>query len=498
MEKVNKLEIVSALYKVQNWNQPSNLSESLPQVHHNPNICSHLGKPLSPEEELEERNLLDSIAWPQSPSGSAPPNLSQTSDPAHSLFKIVPSQNNQHWYVGDQLELQVQLRDFKGRPKRYGGDLLLARLHSSKYRAGVAGQVLDHENGLYSVRFPLLWAGSAQVSILMVHSSEAIGVLRQLREKRPVRVYFSSVFRRGNHSERTACNICLPQGQGPLSNYTDLHTGEPWYCYKPKMLGCDNRYNHFTGGLIKNLITKKEALLFKSGKNVKVPIHASATDTINVLPSRKESSSQKPDPVKLVTSGYYYQDSWRSLGDIPMRTFGGASAITQCLTNKLVYMYGDSTMGQWFKYLVFCASRIKESPPGESQILWAFYGSGQQPQHSAQLPLPRPTRPQPARHDQRAALHRQRAGQPDRRSQHGGDNWRLGSLRHLPRAAVHTAPPAHPQGGGATPGPGPGDAGGGPYGQSSGLGRGHQPVQKRLVDAAAGRRAPRHVQGSQC
>ncbi|XP_077392951.1 NXPE family member 3-like [Festucalex cinctus] len=356
-----KSVIVPPPYKVQNRTQPSILSENLPAaVVHNPNICSHLGKPPSPEEELEERNLLNSIAWPQPPSGSAPTDLTPTSDPAHSLFTIVSSQSNRSWHVGDQLEVRVQMRDFKGRPKRYGGDLLLARLHAPKYKAGVAGQVLDHQNGLYSVRFPLLWAGPAQVNILMVHSSEAIAVLRRLRDKRPDRVYFSSVFRRGNHSERTVCNMCLPPDKGPLCNYTDLHTGEPWYCYKPKTLGCDTRFNHLTGGYAKKLISKKDALLFKSGKNVKVPIHASTTDTINVLPSWNESSSPKPDSVMLATSGYYYQDLWRPLGDVPMSHFDKSDAIAQCLTNKLVYMYGDSTMRQWFEYLLSLLPALKK------------------------------------------------------------------------------------------------------------------------------------------
>uniref|UniRef100_A0A3Q2Z2G0 Neurexophilin and PC-esterase domain family, member 3 n=2 Tax=Hippocampus comes TaxID=109280 RepID=A0A3Q2Z2G0_HIPCM len=354
-----KYDIVSPMYKVQTRKQSSNLSESLQTFHHNITFCAHLAKSLSPEEQQEERNLLNSIAWPHPPSGSASPDLSDTSDPAHSLFTIVPSKNNQHWYVGDQLEVQVHLHDFKGRPKRYGGDFLLARLHSPKYRAGVAGQVLDHENGLYSVRFPLLWQGLAQVNVMMVHSSEAVAVLRRLREKRPDRAFFVSIFRRGRHSEKTVCNMCLPPDKGPLCNYTDLHYGEQWYCYKPKGLGCDTRYNHITGGYTKNLITKKEALLFQSGKNIKVPIHASTTDSINVLPSRKERSRQKMDPVKLATSGYYYQDSWRPLGGVPMRQFNKASAITQCLTNKLVYMYGDSTMRQWFEYFLTVLPGLK-------------------------------------------------------------------------------------------------------------------------------------------
>ncbi|XP_049584211.1 NXPE family member 3-like [Syngnathus scovelli] len=353
-----KNHLVSALYKVQNHIQPSNLSETHQAFHHKRTpYCPHLAKPQSPEEELEERNLLDLIAWPKPPSGSEAPDLSQTSDPVHSRFTIVNAKN---WFVGDQLEVHVQLRDFKGRPKRYGGDLLLARLHSPKYRAGVAGQVLDHKNGIYSARFPLLWEGSAQVDVVMVHSSEAVAVLHRLREKRPDRVYFSSIFGQGNHSEKMVCNMCLPPDQGPLCNFTDHQTGEPWYCYKPKMLSCDTRNNHAMGGYTKDIITKEEALLFQSGKNVKVAIRASSTDNINVLAFTKEAASQRPNPVKLATSGYYYQDLWRPLGGISMRHFDKAFAITQCLTNKSVYMYGDSTMRQWYEYLYSVLPDLKQ------------------------------------------------------------------------------------------------------------------------------------------
>uniref|UniRef100_A0A3Q2YB68 Neurexophilin and PC-esterase domain family, member 3 n=1 Tax=Hippocampus comes TaxID=109280 RepID=A0A3Q2YB68_HIPCM len=258
-----KYHIVSALYKVQNRLQSTNLSGTLRTFHNNHTFCSHLSKPLSHEEELEERKLLNSITWPQLPSGSEPLNLSQTSDPAHSLFTIVLSEKDQRRYVGDQLEVLVHLRDFQGRPKRYGGDFLLARLHSPKYKAGVAGQVLDHKNGLYSARFPLLWEGSAQVEVMMVHSSEAVAVLQRLREKLPHRVFFVSLFRRGLISETTACDTCLPQDQGPLCNYTDLRSGEPWYCYKPKKLGCDTRIDHARAGYLKNIITNSESLLFQ-------------------------------------------------------------------------------------------------------------------------------------------------------------------------------------------------------------------------------------------
>ncbi|XP_073330118.1 NXPE family member 3-like [Pagrus major] len=354
---------ISALDQLQSRIQSSFIPVNLPTFYQNHTLCAHLGQKPSPEDKLEERYLLDSIAWPGPPPRSSPIVLHQTSDPVHSLFTILPTKEGWEWHVGDQLEALVQMHDFQGRPKRYGGDFLLARLHSPELGAGVAGKVLDHRNGSYSALFPLLWVGSAQVEVTLVHSSEAVAVLRRLREERPDRVFFKSLFRSGSLSETTVCNMCLPPDQKPLCNYTDLYTGEPWYCYKPKVLGCDTRINHAKGGYMKQLLTNKEAPLFQSGVNIKVHIHASGPDRINVLPPRKDraevESSVKPEAIQLAPSGYYYKDSWRPLNGVTMRQFNESSAITQCLKNKVIYMHGDSTVRQWFEYLPAFVPELK-------------------------------------------------------------------------------------------------------------------------------------------
>lgn len=254
---------ISTLYQLQSRLPSSLLAGSLPAFYHNHTFCGQLGQKASPEEQQEERYLLDSIAWPGPPPRSTPTALPQSSDPAHSLFTILPSKGGKEWHVEDQLEVLVQMHDFHSRPKRYGGDFLLARLHSPELGAGVAGTVLDHQNGFYSVLFPLLWVGPAQVEVTLVHPSEAVAVLQRLREERSDRVFFQSLFRLGSLSETTVCNMCLPPDEYPLCNYTDLHTGEPWYCYKPKMLSCDTRVNHAKGGFLKHLISNKDSLLFQ-------------------------------------------------------------------------------------------------------------------------------------------------------------------------------------------------------------------------------------------
>ncbi|XP_041857241.1 NXPE family member 3 [Melanotaenia boesemani] len=353
---------ISALYQLQSRIHSSLVPGSLPTFNHNHTFCAHLGQRPSPEDKLEERFLLDSIAWPGPPPHSKPTSLRQTSDPVHSLFTILPCKGGREWHVGEQLEALVQIHDFQGRPKHYGGDFLLARLHSPELGASVVGTVVDHKNGVYSVLFSLLWEGSVQVEITLVHSSEAVAVLRRLREDRPDRVYFKSLFRLGFLSETTLCNMCLPSNQQPLCNYTDLYTGEPWYCYKPKMLSCDTRVNHAKGGYLKHLITNKEALLFQSYVNIKVPIQASGTDRVNVLPQRVDegSGSVKPEHIQPAPSGYYYKDSWRPLGGDALRQFNETSAVTECLRNKVIYMYGDSTVRQWFEYLIDFVPELKE------------------------------------------------------------------------------------------------------------------------------------------
>uniref|UniRef100_A0A668AU51 Uncharacterized protein n=1 Tax=Myripristis murdjan TaxID=586833 RepID=A0A668AU51_9TELE len=200
----------------------------------------------------EERRLLDSIAWPETPRLPVPISLNMTSDPAHSTFTILPVRAGGQWHVGDELEALIQIGDFQGRPKQFGGDFLVARLHDPELLAGVAGRVVDHLNGSYTAVFPLLWEGRAQVevtpkSILLEH---------------PGRMAFNSLFRSGSVSETTVCNVCLPPDQ-PLCNYTDLHTGEPWFCYKPRNLGCDTRINHFRED-VKRVLMAKEEILFLS------------------------------------------------------------------------------------------------------------------------------------------------------------------------------------------------------------------------------------------
>ncbi|KAM9327718.1 NXPE family member 3-like [Pholidichthys leucotaenia] len=320
-------------------------------------FCSF--KPHSSKEAVEENLLLDSISWPVTPTLPSPFDLNKTSDPAHSTFTILPGRKGGHWYTGDQLEVVVKMHDFHGLPKKSGGDVLLARLHNPTLGAGVAGQVEDHLNGSYSVVFSLLWEGSAQIEVILVHPSEAVTVLDRLTREQPDRIYFNSLFRTGTITETTSCNVCLDPTQKPVCNYTDLHTGEPWFCYKPKKLSCDARISHSKGGFKQNLKIKEDKL-FQSGVNMKVLIPASGPAYVMVLPKKKDQPQIKSSIVKSGPSGYYYQGAWRALGGTKVNQFNTSTAITQCLKGKVVHLYGDSTIRQWFRHLNNALPDLKE------------------------------------------------------------------------------------------------------------------------------------------
>ncbi|XP_032446104.1 NXPE family member 3-like [Xiphophorus hellerii] len=311
-------------------------------------VCSF--QSLSPQELSVLNSIKDAIVWPKTTSLPSKLSLNKSSDPAHSTFIILPHDDGESWQVGDQLEVLIKISDFHGRPKSSGGDFLLARLHNPTVRAGVAGRVLDHCNGSYTAVFPLLWEGSAQVEVTLVHSSEAVTVLQKLTQEQPDRIFFHSLFRSGSVTETTTCNVCLQAPLEKLCNYTDLHTGEPWFCYKPKKLNCGTRITHAKGGFRQNL-RRMEEKLFNSGVNMKVYIPASGPANITVSTKPKDSPEKVGNVLRTKPSGYYYNGVWRSLDGTTIRQFDTATKMSRCLKGKVLHLYGDSTIRQWFEYL---------------------------------------------------------------------------------------------------------------------------------------------------
>ncbi|KAM4712405.1 NXPE family member 3-like [Anableps anableps] len=309
-----------------------------------------------PEDIPEVEFLKNYITWPETPPVPSNFSLNETSHSAHSSFTILPRNGGGSWYVGDQLEVLIKINDFKGRPKKSGGDVLFARLHNRALSAGVVGKVFDHHNGSYIAVFYLPWEGSAQVEVTLVHSSEAVTVLERVNLEKPDRIFFRSLFRLGSVTESVHCNVCLKAPPEQLCNFTDILTGEPWFCYKPKQLKCEHRITHSFGGLKFELSFTKNKL-FQRGVNMKAAIRSKGPFTITVLPKLKVLSETVPvhmsgEGVKARPAGYYYQGVWQALDGTTVREFNNATALSQCLKGKVLHLYGDSTVRQWFEFLI--------------------------------------------------------------------------------------------------------------------------------------------------
>ncbi|XP_006890069.1 PREDICTED: NXPE family member 3-like [Elephantulus edwardii] len=342
------------------------LSPKVTAVSRNP-YCGYEHQALSTRERMEENSLLVASKWQVPELGPVP--FVESTDPSSSYFVILNSAA--FFKVGSQLEVIVHVQDYEGKAKKYGGDYLQARIHTPELQAGAVGRVVDYQNGFYKVFFTLLWSGTVHVSILLVHPSEGIRVLQHLQEEKPDRVYFKSLFRSGRISETTECNVCLPGGL-PLCNFTDLYTGEPWFCFKPKKLPCSSRINHFKGGYLKGLLTSAESAFFQSGVNIKIPIKSSGPDWVTVLPRKKDTdNSELSQDSGTFPSGYYYEDQWRPR-KFKMRQFNDPDQVTECLQRKMVYLFGDSTIRQWFEYLTAFVPDLVEFNLGSPKNVGPF------------------------------------------------------------------------------------------------------------------------------
>uniref|UniRef100_A0A3B5QAE3 Neurexophilin and PC-esterase domain family member 3 n=1 Tax=Xiphophorus maculatus TaxID=8083 RepID=A0A3B5QAE3_XIPMA len=306
------------------------------------NICSFHS--VLPEDVLEAELLKESIAWPETPSLLPNFSLNDTSGSAH-----------RSWRVGDQLEVLIQIADFHGRRKSSGGDVLLARLHNPTLFAGVAGRVLDHRNGSYTAAFSLLWEGSAQVEVTLVHPSEAVTVLERITQQNPDRVSLKGNFRAGSVTEATSCNVCLKAPPEKLCNFTDIRTGEPWFCYKPKKLKCEHWLIHSFGGFGLKLKPMEEKLFQSVFKNIVFDLDFLLKMFIFLIFFLTLGRGVITQP-----AGYYYQGIWRALDGSTVQQLTNNSAISQCLSGKVLHLYGDSTIRQWFEYLISAAPDLKK------------------------------------------------------------------------------------------------------------------------------------------
>nr|XP_034981417.1 NXPE family member 3-like [Zootoca vivipara] len=312
--------------------------------------------PLTESPDLQA--LLQVPHWPAPPENATAFASSTSAEKSH--YRLLQSQSN--YTVGNMLLVSLEARDRHGQPKHYGGDFLRAKLHSPELKASVAGTVEDHKNGTYTLTFPLLWAGAVQVSVRLIHSSETVALLRRIRDSHPSTITFRGYFvdpSQGSKEEVTECNV--HPVSGPTCQYVDPGTGEHWFCAKPQHHSCNELVYH-SSGIYKNVLTSAEKVFFSGAATDQ--IIPGSVPIIQVLPSHQLAVATSPllpcHPGLALTnpSGFYYKDVWVSLG-CSSRTFPTPDLALSCLRGKIVHMIGDSTLRQWWEFLLAFIPSVK-------------------------------------------------------------------------------------------------------------------------------------------
>ncbi|XP_044134564.1 NXPE family member 3-like [Bufo gargarizans] len=308
--------------------------------------------PKTTHQDEELHTLLKLTEWPLPLLNTS---LEFSTNPRTSIYFLLHPRST--YVVGEKLEVLIIAKDHKGRTKSYGGDYFHAKLHSPSLKAGVSGSVSDNYNGTYTASFILQWPGETMVSIKLMHSIEAIAILHEKRSTRPDKVFFKGYFFKNGREEVVECNFNLP-GQD-VCEYYDSRNEEKWVCKRPKTLPCDALRDHSSGGN-RDILSIEEKKFF-SMSLIEQEI-SSKVESFNVLPQKDDikvknscvSGLKNPNP-----SGFYYQDTWTSLV-CSNQEFNTSNKVANCLAGKMVYMFGDSTLRQWWEYLVKFVSTLKQ------------------------------------------------------------------------------------------------------------------------------------------
>ncbi|XP_036048308.1 NXPE family member 2-like isoform X2 [Onychomys torridus] len=274
-------------------------------------------------------------------------NLSTTTSAKESTATILNPRGT--YCIGDQLDVLLVAKDHFGHRKEYGGDFLRTRIFSPALKAGASGKVTDFNNGTYLVSFTLFWEGPVFLSILLMHSSEGVSALWRARNQGYDRIIFTGQFLNGTSPVFTECGLTL-NTDAEQCQYLDARDHEAFYCLKPPNVPCEALTYMKTKNSNVSYLSIKEHLLFQRS-NMAVEVIKNLA--ITVSPCNRNEIKKEKCQVGMKTpfpSGYIFKGRWISTF-CKQNEFSEMQDINNCLTRKLIYLMGDSTLRQWVYYL---------------------------------------------------------------------------------------------------------------------------------------------------
>ncbi|XP_043942826.1 NXPE family member 4-like [Protopterus annectens] len=296
------------------------------------------------------------------------------------LFDIPPferstSAHNSKYYImnptevhstGNLLYTYVETYDYQGNRKTTGGDFFRARIYDKKTLTAAVGSITDFNNGSYLVTFPLYWEGTVYISIKLQYSSEMVSLIHRLRDIDNYRMGFRGIFLSKNYKEMTKCHFNLTF-TGPLCDLYYHNSGIKWMCEKPKNLSCENLSSleyYFNEPSLSEAEKK-----FDDRKNVLKEIRPVGASSVIVKKQGSNINLPKCQSHPLTytnSTGFVQNHTWIS-SLCQVKRFRTSERVIQCIKGKKIYLVGDSTIRQWFEYLVKIIPTLSKVNVGRNQ-----------------------------------------------------------------------------------------------------------------------------------
>ncbi|XP_078537912.1 NXPE family member 4-like [Lissotriton helveticus] len=256
----------------------------------------------------------------------------------------------QKYCVGDPLQVRLDMYDYTGKRKTYGGDYLRPRIYSPDLNASASGSITDFKNGTYLASFTLFWEGTVRVSVLLMHPSEVVSALWRARNKGYENVLFTGKFTSATEEVDRKCGFQLDT-EDELCSYGDQRDGEFFYCLKPPSLPCESLTHLNSRNTNHSYLNEVEKLaLNRSNIGVEVPNAFKLLGVVNCRrPDRKVKEKCKIGTIPPFPGGYFYKNTWNPVS-CAMTSFESAEQIKTCLQGKKVFLIGDSTLRQFIKH----------------------------------------------------------------------------------------------------------------------------------------------------
>ncbi|XP_056375345.1 NXPE family member 4-like isoform X2 [Hyla sarda] len=269
------------------------------------------------------------------------------------ISKVSIVNRREHYCLGEDLVVQVDMYDHLGDRKTYGGDFIRSRLFSHKLGAAVSGRVEDFHNGSYHVHFPLRWVDSnkTKVSIQLMHPSEGIAALWRARHASLGVLGFNGKYECLGKEAITDCHFQLNTTE-EVCEYKDKFYEEAFYCIKPKNISCECLHDMRAVDPRVSYLTEGEGSLF-ARSNIGVEM-AKGLKTIVITDCGSYSSTSKPKcqtgMSSPVPSGHFYNRTWHP-DYCEMTVYKTQDDFTECLQGKKLFLIGDSTLRQYIIHL---------------------------------------------------------------------------------------------------------------------------------------------------